>query len=235
MFIFSCILIVFVFGATYYVSRFTKIKKLNDFLKQLIFGVLFSLLLLYSITYGTFEYGANSFNVSDSIILASGVIFGPITGLICGIFGILSRYVLHIINNTDVYLRFSSISVHIAAIILVFFYHLCLKKNDKPNTVISLVFCIFIEILHVLVVPLFSKYDIEFTLLLMTKLFLPAAISNFIITCSILFLAVLFYYKSLSIALRVFLPDMWLLLLPDVVCHSSCLLFFCVICGVSAS
>ena len=85
-FISAALLNVFLVIGVYFLNKKTRFKNLKRIYKELIIGVLFGCSAIYASIFGVKIWGA-TMNVRDASPISTGLIFGPIAGIVSGFIG----------------------------------------------------------------------------------------------------------------------------------------------------
>lgn len=137
----------------YEIERKTAFHYLNYKVKQVIYGICFGLLAIYSSTsMGGVDLGYVILNVRDSAPLCAGLIFGGPAGVIAGVIGGGYRYIATMLGFAGTYTQLAcSISTILTGIIAA-----TLRKymfdGKKPTWIFGVGIAIICEILHMMMI-----------------------------------------------------------------------------------
>ncbi len=144
----------------YYCDKHTSLGKLDYKVKQVLYGICFGMLAIYSSTNaGGFDVNGVILNVRDAAPLCAGLIFGGPAGIIAGLIGGVYRYVATIFGLAGAYTQIAcSVST-----ILTGFIAAVLRKHMFDNKIPALIYGIGIaavcEIMHMLMIFLTNMSD----------------------------------------------------------------------------
>lgn len=160
----------------YLIEKKTSFVKLNFKVKQIIIGVLFGLLAIFSSEYGI-DVGGAIMNVRDASPICAGLIFGAPAGIISGIMGGVYRWV-SVMWGAGEYTRLAcSISTVLAG-----FISAILRKymfdNKKPSWIYGLGVGMVCEIFHMLMVFLTNMNDASRAFVFVKSCTLPMVLLN---------------------------------------------------------
>ncbi len=145
----------------YILEKKTPFGKIKYNFKQIIFGVLFGAMAIYSSTpLGGIDIGGAIMNVRDAAPLCAGLIFGIPAGIIAGVIGGVFRYIAPFLGIGGTYTQLAcSISTILAGIIAA-----VLRKfmfdNKKPTWIYGIGIAMITEVLHMLMIFFTNMNDV---------------------------------------------------------------------------
>ncbi len=145
----------------YTLEKKTPFSKIKYKFKQIIFGVLFGAMAIYSsTTLGGIDIGGAIMNVRDAAPLCAGLIFGAPAGIIAGVIGGVFRYVGPFFGIGGTYTQLAcSISTILAGVIAA-----VLRKfmfdNKKPTWLYGVGIAMITEVLHMLMIFFTNMNDV---------------------------------------------------------------------------
>lgn len=163
----------------YAAERKTALKKLPYKPKQIIYGILFGIIAMFSSTpYGGVDIGGAMINVRDAAPLCAGLIFGVPAGIIAGVIGGVFRYIAAIIGIAGKYTQLAcSISTILAGIIAGFLRRF-MFDDKKPTWVYGIGIAMITEILHMLMIFLTNMNDVATAFGFVKSCTLPMVLGN---------------------------------------------------------
>ncbi len=142
----------------YMLDKKTKFSKLNNKLKQLIFGVIFGGLAVMATEIGV-DVGGATANVRDASVLIAGLLFGAPAGIIAGVIGGVERF-FAVYWGAGEFTRWAcSISTILAGVIGAVLRRY-MFDDKKPTTLYSFGIGIVTEVLHLLMIFVTNAYDL---------------------------------------------------------------------------
>ncbi len=163
----------------YTVERKTHFKKTPYMAKQIICGILFGLVAVYSSTpFGGVDTGEVIINVRDASPLCAGLIFGAPAGIIAGLIGGVFRYVAVFFGIAGTYTQIAcSLST-----ILVGFIAAALRKymfdDKKPTWSYGIGIAMMCEILHMLMIFFTNMNDVATAFSFVKSCTVPMVLGN---------------------------------------------------------
>ncbi len=147
---------------------------------QLLIGVLFGLMAVYSSTpWGGFDIGDGTImNVRDASPLCAGLIFGAPAGIIAGIIGGVYRYVATFWGLAGTYTQLACSLSTIMAGLIAALLRKYMFDNKKPTWVYGIAIGIVCEILHMLMIFITNLSDTATAFSFVQKCTIPMALSN---------------------------------------------------------
>ena len=163
----------------YVVERKTNFKKMPYRIRQLIYGVLFGLIAMYSSTaMGGVDVGGAVINVRDASPLCAGLIFGAPAGVIAGLIGGVFRYVATFWGIAGAY---TQIACAISTV-LVGFIAAALRKymfdDKKPTWIYGFGIAMICEILHMLMIFFTNMNDVSTAFRFVESCTIPMVLGN---------------------------------------------------------
>lgn len=163
----------------YVAEKKTSYKKLSYSARQIITGVLFGIIAIYSSTSaGGVDIGGAIMNVRDASPLCAGLIFGGPSGIIAGVIGGSFRYFA-------VYLGMAGAYTQIAcalSTVMVGFIAAALRKfmfdDKKPTWSYGVGIAMICEILHMLMIFVTNMEDVATAFSFVKKCTLPMVLGN---------------------------------------------------------
>ena len=141
----------------YLIDRKTPFGKLNYYVRQAVFGIIFGGLAIVGTEWGIPMDGAQV-NCRDAAVLTGGLMFGAPAGIIAGIIGGVERWIA-VAWGIGTFTRVAcTVSTIIAGI-----YAACLRKfmfeNKKPGWIISFAIGVVMEVFHMTMVFITNMSD----------------------------------------------------------------------------
>ncbi len=163
----------------YLAERKTHFKKIPYMARQLICGVLFGLVAIYSSTpIGGVDTGDVIINVRDASPLCAGLIFGVPAGIIAGIIGGVFRYVAVFFGIAGTYTQIACA----LSTIMVGFIAAALRKymfdDKKPTWIYSIGIAMVCEILHMLMIFFTNMNDVATAFGFVKSCTIPMVLGN---------------------------------------------------------
>ncbi len=157
----------------YLAEKYTAAQKLPYKVKQLIIGILFGGLAIFSSEHGIISKDM-IINVADSAPLCAGLVFGAHAGIISGVIGGLFRF----LQGTGNYTRLaSSVSIvligYIAAILRDLMF-----DDKKPTWIYGVGIACVCEDIHMLLIFLFNLDDASTAFSFVNRCTIPVAVGN---------------------------------------------------------
>lgn len=163
----------------YLIEKNTSYGKLSHKVRQLIVGVLFGFIAMYSSTsLGGMNIDGAIINVRDASPLCAGLIFGAPAGIISGLIGGIFRFVATFFGIAGAYTQLacsvSTILVGLIAAVLRKF----MFDNKKPTWIYGVGIAMVCEIMHMLMIFLTNMNDVSTAFSFVKSCTLPMVIGN---------------------------------------------------------
>jgi serine phosphatase RsbU (regulator of sigma subunit) len=178
--LFTAVLLNIAVAVILYISdKKTAFNKLSYQTKQIIYGVVFGLLAVFSSTnYGGINVGGAIVNVRDASPLCAGLIFGAPAGVISGIIGGIFRYIAPFWNISGSYTQLAcSVSTALAGFIAALLRRF-MFDNKKASWIYGIGIAMVTEILHMLMIFFTNMNDVSTAFEFVKKCTLPMVIGN---------------------------------------------------------
>lgn len=149
-------------GVLYVLDKQTPFNKLSNKTRQVIYGVLFGLVAVFSSTnYGGINIGGAVINVRDASPLCAGLIFGAPSGIIAGIIGGVFRYTAPFWGISGTYTQLAcSVSTILAGCIAALLRKF-MFDNKKTTWLYGIGIAMVTEILHMLMIFFTNMNDVS--------------------------------------------------------------------------
>ncbi len=163
----------------YILEKKTPFRKIQYRLKQIIYGILFGAMAIYSSTSaGGIDIDGAIVNVRDSAPLCAGLIFGAPAGIIAGLIGGVYRYVAVFWGGAGEYTQLAcSVSTilagFIAAILRIFMF-----DNKKPTWIYGVGIGMIMEVMHMLMIFFTNMSDTTTAFRFVQECTLPMVLGN---------------------------------------------------------
>ena len=166
----------------------TSFNKLNEKVKQIIYGVVFGIIAVIGTEYGIPFNGAQV-NARDAAVLTGGLLFGAPAGIIAGLIGGIERY----FSNVGDYTRIAcTVSTIIAGI-----YSAGLRKymfdDKRPSWSLAFVTGMVIEVFHMTMVFLTNMSDVQHAMDIVKTCSIIMVPAN---SLSVMFAAIIYSFVS---------------------------------------
>lgn len=163
----------------YILEKRTRLNRLPYMAKQLIYGVLFGLIAVYSSTpMGGVYLGDATINVRDAAPICAGLIFGAPAGIISGLIGGVFRYFAVPLGIAGEYTQMACT----LSTILVGFIAAVLRKymfdNKKPTWLYAVGIAMICEILHMLMIFFTNMNDVARAFTFVKTCTVPMVLGN---------------------------------------------------------
>ncbi len=145
-------------AALYLVDTRTRFARLPYFARQIIWGVLFGCIVMFSMQIHV-EYGDAGYTIRNSIILLCGLIFGGPTGIIAGTMTALGT--LLFLDFNDYYFYYAMIAICFLAGVIAAVFRKYIFNNEIPAAQYGLILGPLQEILYLLLSMLAKKSEIR--------------------------------------------------------------------------
>ncbi len=160
----------------YFLNNRTSFGKLDNKVKQCIYGVIFGGLAIISTEFGV-DVGGAVANTRDSSVLTAGLVFGSPAGIIAGLIGGIERF-FAVYWGAGTYTRVACT----LSTILAGFISAALRRymfdNKKPSVAYSLAIGIVTEVIHMLMIFVTNFSDIETSFVFIKKCAIPMITVN---------------------------------------------------------
>lgn len=164
----------------YMAEKKTSFCKVSYKTRQVIYGLLFGLLAMYSSTGlgGVYVHGGAIINVRDASPLCAGLIFGAPAGIIAGLIGGIFRYAAAIWGIAGTYTQLAcSISTIFAGVIAA-----ALRKymfdDKKPGCLYGIGIAMITEVLHMMMIFFTNMDDVSTAFQFVKTCTLPMVLGN---------------------------------------------------------
>lgn len=163
----------------YVAERKTRYGKLPYKIRQLICGLLYGVIAVFSSTnLGGVDVGGAIMNVRDAAPLCAGLIFGVPAGLIAGIIGGVFRYIAVFWGLAGAYTQLAcSISTVLAGIIAGLLRKF-MFDNKKPTWIYGIGIAMITEVLHMLMIFFTNMNDVSTAFGFVKRCTVPMVIGN---------------------------------------------------------
>lgn len=145
----------------------TSFGNLSHKIRQLVIGVSFGLLAVFSTEF-SIEIGGAAINVRDAAPLIAGLLFGGPAGIIAGLIGGIERWFASL-WGIGVYTRLACTLATIMAGFVAAIVRKFLLDNKKPSWSYGLAIGVTVEILHMLLVFVTNMSDLHYAFSLVQK------------------------------------------------------------------
>ncbi len=162
--------------ALYLLQRLTVFRRVNFSVQQLIAGIIFGAVAMFSTEYGV-EVGGVFASVRDAAPLCAGLLFGGPAGIIAGIIGGVERY-FAVYWGADVYLQMASALTTVFAGIYAALLREKLFDRKTPASGVALATGVVLEIVHMTALFLLHMADAGQVFEIIKVYTLPMVISN---------------------------------------------------------
>lgn len=163
----------------YVLGKKIPVFKLNAKCRQIISGILFGMLAVFSVTpWGGVAVNGAVINVADALPICAGFMFGAPAGIIAGLIGGVYRYISVFFGGVGAYTQLAcSVSMIIAGIVAG-----ALRKfvfdNKKPTWAYGVIIALSLEVLHMLLVFLVNLNDATTAFVVVRQCAVPMLIAN---------------------------------------------------------
>ena len=158
-------------------DRNTKFNKINYWVKQVIYGVVFGALAIVGTHWGI-PFNGVAANARDAAVIVAGLMFGGPGGIIAGFIGGIERffgvYWFGLGSFTQIACSVSTILAGILSALL----RRYLFNNKRPSVIKGFAFGVVIEVFHLFMVFVTNSYDSKFAFEVVRNCVLPMLLAN---------------------------------------------------------
>lgn len=171
----NALLSVFLYAA----EKKTAFKKMPYKAKQLLYGVLFGAVAVFSSTsLGGVNIGGAVINVRDAAPLCAGLIFGVPAGVIAGVIGGAFRYVAPVWNIAGTYTQLACSVSTVMAGVIAGVLRKFMFDDKKPTWLYGIGIAMITEVLHMLMIFFTNMNDVSTAFNFVKSCTLPMVIGN---------------------------------------------------------
>ena len=157
-------------------EKYTKFKKINYYVRQIIIGVIFGGIAMLATEYG-FDFGGVEANIRDSAPLCAGLLFGSPAGLIAGFLGGIERWFATLWGAGEYTRLACSISTIIAGLIAALLRKF-IFENRRPSCIYAFIVAIVSEISHMLMIFVVKINDPKTAFSVVKDCLFPMVVTN---------------------------------------------------------
>ena len=182
----NCILVL----AVYLIDKYTPLKKLPYFAKQIIIGLLFGGVSAFASSYGV-QWLGTTVNVRDAAPLSAGLIFGAPAGIISGLIGGLYRW-FSVYWGGGMYTQFACSMATILAGFMAAGLRKLMFDNKKPTWGYGVCIAVVCEVIHMILIFLTNMDNSSYAFEFVKGATLPMILGNAVaVGCAIIIVSVL--------------------------------------------